>query len=214
MVTIEEKLRLFSKLVYQDIIYESEEKIKEIEAKNNILVEEYKKELEEKAKKVIQNMDLKIEQKKNEMISKANMEAKQKLLSKKQELLELLIEEQKSKAKAFVNTREYDLYFKNNFEEILNELKAFKGIRIEVLPQDREKFHTFIEKSMEDRGISTDKICYVEGNKTMIGGMIVSNEEGSIRYDASIASLLEDKRPFIMKRMYEELEKVGDGVGK
>ena len=43
MVTIEEKLSLFSKLVYQDILNESEKKIKEIEEKNARLIEEYRK---------------------------------------------------------------------------------------------------------------------------------------------------------------------------
>lgn len=210
MVTIEEKLSLFSKLVYQDILNESEKKIKEIEEKNARLIEEYRKELIEKSKQITSNMDRKIEQKKSEMLSKVKMEAKQKLLSKKEELLDLLIEEQKNKAKEFIRTDAYVLFFKKNFEAILNELTGIKGLRIEILERDRKAFQDYIQQAAMARGIPLENISYLEGSKGMIGGIIVSNLEGTIRYDASISSLLEDKKAFIMERMYEELEKVGD----
>lgn len=210
MVTIEEKLSLFSKLVYQDILNESEKKIKAIEEKNAILIEGYKKELVEKSRKIISDMDRKIEQKKSEMLSKAKMEAKQKLLAKKQELLERLIEDQKNKAKEFTHTTEYAVFFKKNFEAILNELTDVRGLRIEILERDREAFQNYIEKAIMDKGFSPEQMIYTEGSKSMIGGVIVSNTEETIRYDASISSLLKDKKDYIMERMYKELEKVGD----
>lgn len=210
MVTIEEKLSLFSKLVFQDILNESEKKIKALEEKNAALIEEYRKELIEKSKKITLNMDRKIEQKKSEMLSKAKMEVKQSLLSKKQELLDRILEEQKNKAKEFIHTNEYALFFKKNFEAILSELPEISGLRIEIMERDREAFQEYIEKAVMDNGYSPEKISYIEGSKAMIGGIIVSNIEGTLRYDASISSLLEDKKAFIMERMYEELEKVGD----
>lgn len=210
MVTIEEKLSLFSKLVYQDILNESEERIKAIEEKNAVLIEEYRREFIEKSESITQNMERKISQKKNEMFSKVNMEEKQRLLSKKHELFEVLLEDQKRKAQDFISTDGYILFFKKNFEAIINELDSINGIQIEILEHDRKRFHNFIEKTILDKGIPMEEISYHEGSKAMIGGIIVSNKEGTIRYNASISSLLEDKKPYIMKRLYEELEKVGD----
>jgi len=102
------------------------------------------------------------------------------------------------------------LFFKKNFEAILNELTDIKGLRIEILERDRKIFQDYIQQAAMARGIPLENISYLEGSKGMIGGIIVSNLEGTIRYDASISSLLEDKKAFIMERMYEELEKVGD----
>ena len=73
------------------------------------------------------------------------------------------------------------------------------------MERDREAFQS-IERSWTK--VIPGKISYIEGSKAMIGGIIVSNIEGTLRYDASISSLLEDKKAFIMERMYEELEKL------
>lgn len=214
MVTINQKLNLFSKLVYQDILDHSIDEIKNIDEENKKYIEDYKSELIKKAESISNQTDNKIIQKKNEIISKAHLEVKQNMLLKKQEFIHLLLNEQISKAKNFVKTNDYIEYFKKCLENILYELEGSIKIQIELLSEDRKAFQAMIEKIAKNKGIFSENITYIDAEDSIIGGMIVSNEEKAIRYDATVFSLLEDKKELIMNRLYEELKKVGDSIDK
>ncbi|HOQ16821.1 MAG TPA: V-type ATP synthase subunit E [Defluviitaleaceae bacterium] len=212
MVTIKEKLNLFSEWLYQDVIEKNEKELKQIEEENRTYIESYKRELEKRVTSIHRNMENKISQKKNEMISKANLEVKQNILIKKQECFDCLIDEQIKKAKEFTKTKAYEAFFIKTLETVLDKLKNAKSIAISLTKQDRQRFQVLIEELAKKKGLLPANITYQDAPEEIIGGMMVSDEGAAICYNASIMALIEDKKEFIMKKLDEELKKAGDGI--
>ena len=177
MVTIQEKLNLFSKLVYQDLVDSQYKELKMIEQENNQYIENFKNELEKRVDDINFDINNKIIQKKNEMISKANLEVKHKILLKKQEFVDILINELITKAYDFTNTSNYYDYFKKSYTTILDKLWDKKIIQIELLNKDRQRFQVLIEELSNKKGISPNNISYIDARDSIIGGLIVSDKE-------------------------------------
>jgi vacuolar-type H+-ATPase subunit E/Vma4 len=210
MVTIEEKLQLFSKLVYQDIANESEEKVKAMEDRNNKLILDYKQQLMKTADQIKKETDKKITQKKNEMLSKANINTKNRTLEKKQGFIRVLKNELKQMAIDFVETEQYEIYLKKNLQKVISQMNKDKKVIIQMTEKDKKRFQTMVIQQMIEQGFDEHNIDFEIVTDQMIGGFVVTDAENTFRINATMSALLEDHKNLIVNKVYEQLEKVGD----
>ena len=127
MITIEEKLNVFTKLVLGHVQVEYEEKYNEINRQNNAIIEEHKQKLVQKKERIIEEYILKGKNERNRLISQGTIERKRKILSRKQQFIEKIVEELYDMALEFCNSQEYEGFMVRILEDILERFSEEKA---------------------------------------------------------------------------------------
>ncbi|AOT70111.1 V-type ATP synthase subunit E [Geosporobacter ferrireducens] len=210
MITIEEKLNVFTKLVFERIQEESSYLLKEMENKNQQMIQEQQEKLKLQSEKLIQEMALKGETKKNQMVAKANMDRKIKILEKKQQLLHRLLQELQDKALDFTTTSAYDDFFKKTLGEVLGQLKGEEEILLYIREADLGRYRGIIGETMDAFGLQQEQYSLLPAEETILGGMIALNGTHRMRIDASLLALLRDHEKKVGQLLYHALEKEGE----
>ena len=210
MITIEEKLNVFTKLVLGHVQVEYEEKYNEINRQNNAIIEEHKQKLVQKKERIIEEYILKGKNERNRLISQGTIERKRKILSRKQQFIEKIVEELYDMALEFCNSQEYEGFMVRILEDILERFSEEKAIRIFVNDRDLKKFSQLFMKLIEKRSFSQDSIYIATSKDEIVGGLVVYNEDMTLKVDSSINTIIEGHRWKIGQRIYEALQESGD----
>ncbi len=210
MITIEEKLNIFSKLVLEKEQKEVNEKLGKMQEKNKQIIEAHTEKIRKKAEVIIQKKIKQANLKKNEMISQAKLEIMKTILSKKKELLNALLEQIKHRAMEFTNSKEYESFLIKNTTRILTKLNDNCHINIYLTDKDMKKFKIIIERLIDYSNIKFQKITFTTIDDSIIGGIIVVNEDKGIRIDATLKTIIEDKIEIIGQIANESVEEAGD----
>lgn len=206
MPSIQDKVALFNRVLYENIDKEYEEKknaiLKNYENQKAALLAE-----KEKIEKPLRNTSKqKAETKKQQMISKAQYERHYKLLKKKKELEERFFAYIVDSAREFVKTEEYTKFLFNLISD------AIKTLNI-----NNEAHFYFTKDDIEKHGIQIGTILnsnyggnyYIEEAKIdIIGGFYIETTDMAKRFDATIMSMIEEKRSFIGQKLSEKLDSV------
>lgn len=201
MTTIEDKLKLFTKIVFNEI----DEQYKKQEEKNANEINEILLKENEKVKnykdKTIRDIEKKITAKQREKISKVKMDTQRKLLNIKEEIITETIEEVKKGLKEYSSTEEYRDY-------LLSEIKNLKNYEVPerfilyLSEEDINKYKEDIEKKLQ--GIS--KSFNIKPSKTpIIGGFILEDEDKKFRIDNSLIYKIYKLKEAVGTKVMDEL---------
>lgn len=206
MITIEDKLDTFYKLVFKEEEARCKEILEELEMKNKNLIELKKMELQEKKEETIKRKSMLAETQKNEMISKATQDNRRKILSKSEELLEDVIKSLKEKVEQFVLSNDYENYILEKIKNVTKDVDE-KEIIISITDRDKSRLQDSIIKIGEgnDKSISLDM-----AKIDIIGGFILSDKTRTYNLDNSFKTIIEENRYSIGKRLHSSLEEAGD----
>lgn len=206
MITIEDKLDIFYKLVFKNEEAKAQERLENIEIQHKKILDEKILELERIKNQSINRRKNLAEIQKNEMISKAIGEDKHKLLIKREELLKDLINSLQIRTVEFTKTLEYSEYMLKKLKHTLNGLDE-KDIIIKLKKEDKDK----LQKELLEIAKKFKKNLFFEGlNNDSIGGFIIMDKDKTYSLDNSFKSIIEENRYKIGKELYIALEKTGD----
>ncbi|MGJ0847202.1 V-type ATP synthase subunit E [Tissierella praeacuta] len=205
MITLEDKLDIFYKIVFKEEEAKCKKLLEELEFKNNSILEEKKIELEKKKEEIIERKRILAEIQKNEMVSKAVGESRGKILEKREEVLRDLISSLEDRARKFVLSSDYEGYLLNKIVQIIREVSE-KEIIISITEIDKERFEDFILEigKENNKDISLNLI-----SPDIIGGFTLSDKDRSYNLDNSFKTIIEENKYLIGKRLYSSLEKTG-----
>lgn len=206
MITIDDKLETFYKLVFKEEEAKSKKILEELEKNNKKVIEEKKIELEEKKQETIKRKKNLGKIQKNEMVSKATQDNRRKILSKSEELLEDVIESLKERSEEFTKSKDYQNYILGKIEKLIKDLEE-KEIIISLTDKDKVKLQDSIIKIGEDNNKS---ILFNEAKKDIIGGFILSDQKKTYNLDNSFKTIIEQNRYAIGKRLHLSLGEAGD----
>lgn len=205
MITLDDKLDIFYKVVFKEEEEKCKKRLEELEAKNSHILEEKRIELAKKKEETINRRKILAETQKNEMISKATGENRGKILEKREETLKDLISSLENRAKEFVLSNDYKDYLLNKIEKEIKEIDEK-----EIIIGLREKDKINLEDSIFNLGKENNKIISFDIVKSdIIGGFILSDKDRSYNLDNSFKTIIEENRYLIGKRLYLSLEKTG-----
>jgi V/A-type H+-transporting ATPase subunit E len=202
MTTIEDKISLFSKIIYDKVTEEKEERIeafnKEAEKKINIEKEKIAELRRDLQREVAKKANIKA----NEIVAKEKLKKQREVLFLKDKLISDALANVHEKLAEFVCSPEYKSYFIGTLQKALKEVS--KGnYYIIVLKRDYQKFQNEIEVIGSE---------YCDGNveikiseEDFIGGLILKDFEGKFKIDNSIASALQESKEIIGVRVMEML---------
>lgn len=206
MITVEDKLDIFYKLVYKEEEEKCIKEMEELEARNKALVEEKNKELQIKKEAFINRKIALANIQKNEMISKANEDKKANLLQEREKLLQDIIKSLGIKAKDFVQSNNYDAYFIDKVSKVINDLDE-NEIIITLNDEDNLRFQdSIVELQKKYKKTITTQIS----KSNIIGGFMLQDINRTYNLDYSFKTIIEENRYEIGKKLFSLLENAGD----
>ena len=206
MITVEEKLEIFLKIVYREEEEKFQKALKELDEMNLQALEDKKRELESHRDEIIRRKISMAKIERNEAMAKAIEKNKAQLRQKRKDLQDQLLREILKKADQFVDTDEYYEYLCENINKYLKEFE-----NNEVVVYVREKDKESIKGCIKGLVAVTGKSFVIETmSDDKIGGFVISNSEKTYNIDHSLKTLIEEKEYTIGQRLCLALEKAGE----
>jgi len=210
MITIEEKLNVFTKLVLGHVQQEFEKKYQEINRENDEKIEEHKTKLQERKERIVEDFISKGKIEKNKLISQANLDKKRKILNKKQEFIERIVDSLYKMAEAFCESPEYEGYLVRMLTEILPRFAHEKSVRVFINERDMKNHIELIVREAEKVGFDKEHIQLLKIQEEIVGGLTVYNDDMTLKVDSTIDAIIEENRHKIGQKLYEALKEAGD----
>ncbi len=206
MITVEEKLEIFHKIVYREEEEKFQKALKELEEMNLQALEDRRKELEANRDEIVRRKISMAKIERNEAMAKAIEKNKAQLRQKRKDLQDQLLREILKRANQFVDTDEYYEYLCENINKYLKEIE-----NNEVVVYVREKDKESIKGCIKGLVAVTGKSFVIETmSDEKIGGFVISNSEKTYNIDHSLKTLIEEKEYTIGQRLCLVLGKAGE----
>ncbi len=210
MVTVEQKLAVFSKLLEQDIMEKASEEINELEAKYQQLIAENKYAVDKAAEDIISSAKRTGETKKTEIVSKSKIKAKKDEMDLKAELLASFVEKLEAKVHEFTQTAGYIKYLEKNIAELESSDVNPDNVNIYITKYDFDNNKNKIIELLKGRGIEVKEDKFKIVTEKALGGLVIVDNVANTRIDLSIRSYLEASETAIMQKIANSVHKVGE----
>lgn len=211
MVTIEQKLSLFSKLLHRSMDEKFKKDMENLKSGYEVELRKNKEAADKEAEDIISKSVRKAEAEKTEMINKIRINLKKELMDVKEKHISLFMDHLKEEIEKFIQSEKYGGYLVSQTDRIVGAKELKDGLVLYMTRRDYEKYSDKIKQVLLKSG---RKECTLKiADSHIIGGFIAEDAAGSIRLDFSIGTLLEDNMPYIMQTLFEAIE-AGDTNGR
>lgn len=202
MTTIEDKISLFSKIIYDKVNEEKEAKLREFNEQYEKLINEEKVRIEELRKNLKRDVIKKSNIKANELVAKEKLNKQREVLALKDNLVQVTLDEISKKLLSYVETKEYREFFIKSLEKTLNEVED-GNYYIVVMQQDEDRFKNDIDGIRKKN--PNKKITIELSSEDFIGGIILRDVNGTFKVDNTLKSKLYGSREAIGIKVMEML---------
>lgn len=206
-VTIEDKIELFSKVIFGNIEVQSSEKRESLGEAHKKELEELSKETEKRKAELMEAAKAKAERERIKLIAKANSQQQHILLNKKQQAIQNLMERLQKLAEAFTETQDYKDYINKSIESAIIKLGKSKQITFYTMEKDLQ----LVTQILEEKLIHTDhetKYDIKKANNNIIGGIIAEDRIVLIQLDLTLKAFIEEHREKIGAAITHKFDEV------
>ena len=202
MVTIEQKLVLFSKLLNQSMNLKYEEELNRLEKDFQLKIQKAKEKVDKLAQETEDRAAKKAELRYAESSSKSKIAMKRDIMSVKEKYFDMFMNSLRIKLRDFVQSKEYKTYLYKNILKLNNELKEYdkSDLIICLSTKDLNEYGDYIKSEISRHHEVTLKTVDITG------GFVALVPSKNIKFDFSIDSVLEDNKTFIMQTLLEALK--------
>ncbi len=202
MTTIEDKISLFSKIIYDKVNEEKEERLEAFRLDSQKRIDAEKENIDELRRNLQREVEKKSNVKANRIVAKERLGKQREILFLKDKLIQETLGEVREKLVEFVSSAEYKPYFFKMLKNTLKEINKGSYFII-ILKRDYERFQIEIGDILS--GYIDGKIEIEISEEDFIGGHILKDVEGKFKIDNSIYSKLEESEEIIGIRVMEML---------
>jgi len=206
MITVEDKLDIFRKVVYKEEEKKFQKALEELKKENDNLLEKKKKELEAQRDEIIKRKLALAEREINEKISEEKTKVKEKVLKMRAEILQDFLESLYLKASEFTKTSEYRQYLFDKLDKAILELGDM-NFNIYVRESDKDIVNKHLAETYKNR---FDKFNIETMPSNLIGGFLIEDQEKTFLIDYSLKTLIDDNEYEIGNKLFSLLERAGD----
>ncbi len=210
MITVDDKLNLFTKRIIDRQQQEYDSKVESLEVKMLEDLEDRKKMLMNDRSRYETTLLKGIKNERSQRLSNARSERKRRLLLKRKEMIDVLLEGVKSYTSEFVHTDEYESYLKNMVEKNQSVIKRIGSFKVYLNEKDF-KFESMLTSLFDSLEIECSGIEV--SKKKILGGMIILKSDQTTRLDLSLDSVIEDNKKYMGQLIYDMLEEAGEFSG-
>lgn len=206
MVTIEQKLSMFNKLLKRSMDDNFAAEIEFLRKDYSKKLQQSKSDADKEAKNIEENAYKRAEKEKAKILNQSAIAQRTEYMSAKEELFSAMLENLKSRIGEFIRSKEYKDYLISLAKQLSDSEKPSEHISILMTAADIKQYGEDVKLALTDlfKGAPNIKAA----NAHMIGGLILMNSESDIRIDLSIKTLLEEGKPAMMQILFQELSPV------
>lgn len=207
MVTLEQKLDLFRKMVGEKVKKEADEQLAQKEEEIAAYLQEQKASLQRQTERSEKAASEKIRRQKSETISSLMQSQKRELLHLEEELLDDLMKKVEIKGRAFVESEAYPLFIEKALKSVLASFREGERLTIRMAPSSFARAKATADQVMEAAGCGS--YALQEGEDAFIGGFVAENEDRTLRINKTLAEGIRRKREEIGRLLYEQISREG-----
>lgn len=191
MITIEEKIRLFTKILYDGVERENKKTVEEFNREFSNIIAEKTMEFKSEADELWKRSKDRASKESFQIISKARFEAKKIILEREKRLVSEAVKAVKDYAEGYTQGEEYADYFKSILEDMKDEKLQKDEITVYVTERDLCRFDKDIKEAFNNEGLD------IAVDDLIIGGLMVIDNKRHIKIDMSISTRIDEAREFI-----------------
>jgi V/A-type H+/Na+-transporting ATPase subunit E len=192
-VTIEDKIELFSKLIFGNIEEKSSEKRQRLAETHRKELEILKLDMEKRKKELMETATVKAEREKIKLVAQAKNQQQQMLVQQKQRAMQSIMKKLQELAADFTNTQDYKVYMEKNVESLIKTLDRSKQITFYVMEKDQQLTEGIVVEKLKKANKQVRfEIKKVSNN--IIGGIIAEDMEELLQLDLTIIALIDENR--------------------
>lgn len=193
MTTIEDKIKLFTKIIYEKIDEENVEAVSNFEKVKEQKLEELKKYMKDKRSEVLTEASKKAEIKYSEIITAQKIKSQQRILELKQNIISETIELVKKKFIEFVKSEDYRRFLLDLIDACMIKLNEGEYV-IYFTKQNINSYESDIKATINKYNLRVD---IKETNLDIIGGFLIQNKDGKYRIDCSFVTKIQDNKELV-----------------
>ncbi|OGO77509.1 MAG: hypothetical protein A2Y23_07490 [Clostridiales bacterium GWB2_37_7] len=206
-VTIEDKIEIFSKLIFGNIEEQSSERKQMLAEPHKKELEALKLEVEERRKELMETAIAKAEREKTKLMAQAKNQQQQMLIYQKHQAMQRIMEKMKALAEAYTNTQGYKEHIRKTIELALKTLDQSKQIIFYVMEKDLQ----LSEQILNEKLTKANKQIIFEVKKAsgnIIGGIIAEDKEELLQLDLTITAILDENKDKVGAAITKRLNEV------
>lgn len=204
MVTINQKLSLFSNLLQRSINETFKLEMYDLQQEYSDKLQRSKEAADRQAAEIIRKAGKKAEAERTEQISRIRVEFKKEYMSIREKYFSRFMERITTEMKKFTESEKYRGYMLSLADKLKGAGRLPDSLVIYMTGQDIERHGEAVMKSLREQ--KNSDITLKEAPDSMIGGFIAEDPADRIRMNMSMSALIEDNRPYIMQALFRAIE--------
>ncbi len=205
MITLDNKMELFSKVVLEKIKKEYNLTMKEIDERHLIVRREKMQDSEKESQIYVRDMQNRAIEERKKIVSKAKGQARKNILIKREELFIKLNGLIVGEIKSLCKSKEYEPLLDKKINEILPDIILLDG---ELIILCRENDSMMIKETLKKNGIENP--LKIVNDENILGGFTIIHRLKGIKINLSLNSIIDENKVYIGSLIYELLEEAGD----
>jgi len=210
LISIDQKISLFTKLIVNQLQEKYDLKVAELEKENAVKLEAFKSEVEKKGDLVYRQYVENAAIEKKIRLSRVRSDCKKNRLKKQQELTDNLMDEIINKARHFIKSDEYIDYIDRLVKNHKNQIENYDQFYVYITKRDYDHHIEVVTKILESYGFSSSVFKIKPSNRDMIGGLSVVHKKRVKQLDLTLRARLEENRSVMGNAVYKMLKEAGE----
>lgn len=203
MTTIEDKIKLFSKVIFEKTQEEKQKEFEKFESERALKLEEKRILIEKKHKETLADIQKKARFKASEIVYKEKSSVQKEILCLREALIEETISELKRLLSDFVCSKEYSEFFHEKLKKVLLSLDKGKYI-LYLTEKDKSIYEDQITEVVNDIEELSVKLEITKAD--IIGGIIIEDEGRRFRLDNSFITKLDGFKQYVGLKVMESIK--------
>jgi len=196
MITIEDKIESFKRILNEEIDEKYDEELKKIASETERLITEYKAKKYEEIEKLKRDYRTKLENKSDKIRSKTLKEGQDIILNTNKEIYDEFFKALKEELNSLYMTEKGEEYLKNTLKNVKSEINSNDIVYVYEKSFERDK--EMVKNVLGD--IKVEKSLDIK-----VGGFEIENVEKTYRLNYSLDFLLTTKYQKILAKLKKEL---------
>ena len=197
MITIDDKILSFQKIINEDISEKAQKEIDEYVLETDKMVSKYKEKKYDEINRIKREYKSRLDSKSESMHSKMEKEGQDILLSTNKAIYEEFFKGLKEKLKEKYSSQKGEQYLENTLLKIKDSLKNNDTVYLYDASYDRDR--AIVERILPNISIDVSK-------NIKLGGFEVENAEKTCRINYSLDSIISEEYTNILTKLKKELD--------
>lgn len=197
MITIDDKISSFQKIINEDISEKAQKEIDEYILETEEKVSKYKEKKYDEINRIKREYKSRLDSKSESMHSRMEKEGQDILLSTNKAIYEEFFKDLKEKLREKYTSAKGEQYLENTLSKIKDSLKSTDTIYLYDTTYDRDR--ATVERILPNIGIDVSK-------NIKLGGFEVENAEKTYRMNYSLDSVISEEYTNILTKLKKELD--------